>query len=261
MYFIRAWWRHQMETFSALLVLCAGNSPVNSPLKGQWRGALVSTLICAWINAWVNNRGAGDLRRHRTHYDVIVMCIMICWQTYDLYKFCILVCYSISIPFASIYIQTCSLVICLLCSTFMLSALPLIYNCFIIWITTVIMIDYYDYIDKLSTSHYLNQCWPFISEVLWHSPQTNFRAKAQACILDDELENYTFKITTASPSGQCVKAITTCQSNKWRVICSARMMLNCVLANAFLVYSHVIELNDESKLLFIYCCNNGLYII
>ena len=23
-----AWWRHQMETFSALLALCAGNSPV-----------------------------------------------------------------------------------------------------------------------------------------------------------------------------------------------------------------------------------------
>ena len=31
------------------------------------------SLICAWINASVNNREAGDLRRHRTHYDVIVM--------------------------------------------------------------------------------------------------------------------------------------------------------------------------------------------
>ena len=29
--------------------------------------------ICAWINEWVNNREAGDLRRHRAHYDVIVM--------------------------------------------------------------------------------------------------------------------------------------------------------------------------------------------
>ena len=35
------WGRHQMETFSALLANCAGNSPVNSPHKGQWRGALV----------------------------------------------------------------------------------------------------------------------------------------------------------------------------------------------------------------------------
>ena len=26
-----------------------------------------------WINGWVNNREAGDLRRYRAHYDVIVM--------------------------------------------------------------------------------------------------------------------------------------------------------------------------------------------
>ena len=48
-------------------------SPVNSPHKGQWRGALMFTLICARINGWVNTREAGDLRRHRAHYDVIVM--------------------------------------------------------------------------------------------------------------------------------------------------------------------------------------------
>ena len=28
-----------------------------------------------WINSWVNNREAGDLRRYRAHYDVIVMSI------------------------------------------------------------------------------------------------------------------------------------------------------------------------------------------
>ena len=48
--------------------------PVNSPQKGQRRGALMFSLICVWINGWVNNREAGDLRRHRAHYDVIVMC-------------------------------------------------------------------------------------------------------------------------------------------------------------------------------------------
>ena len=48
-------------------------SPVNTPHKGQWRGALMFTLICARINGWVNNREAGDLRRYRAHYDVIVM--------------------------------------------------------------------------------------------------------------------------------------------------------------------------------------------
>ena len=52
-------------------------SPVNSPHKGQWRGALMFSLICACINGWVNNRKAGDVRRHRIHYDVIViMCII-----------------------------------------------------------------------------------------------------------------------------------------------------------------------------------------
>ena len=44
-----------------------------SPNKGQWRGALLFSLICVWINGWVNNYEAGDLRRHRGHYDVIVM--------------------------------------------------------------------------------------------------------------------------------------------------------------------------------------------
>ena len=70
-----SWWRHQMETFSALLAICVGNSPV-SPQKGQWRGALMLTLICTRINGWVNNGEAGeagDLRRHLAHYDGIVM--------------------------------------------------------------------------------------------------------------------------------------------------------------------------------------------
>ena len=47
--------------------------PVNSPHKGQLRWALMFSLICAWINDWVNYREAGYLKRHRTHYDVIVM--------------------------------------------------------------------------------------------------------------------------------------------------------------------------------------------
>ena len=31
----RAWWRHQMETFSALLAICAGNSPVTGEFPAQ----------------------------------------------------------------------------------------------------------------------------------------------------------------------------------------------------------------------------------
>ena len=60
---------------SALLALCGGihRSPVDSLHKGQWRGALMFSLICAWPNGLENNRDAGELRRHRTIYDIIVM--------------------------------------------------------------------------------------------------------------------------------------------------------------------------------------------
>ena len=30
-----SWWRHQMETFSALLAICAGNSPVPGEFLAQ----------------------------------------------------------------------------------------------------------------------------------------------------------------------------------------------------------------------------------
>ena len=64
-----------METFPALLAICAGNSPANGefPLQGQWRGALMFSLIFAWIYGSEKNREAGDLRRHRAHYYAIVM--------------------------------------------------------------------------------------------------------------------------------------------------------------------------------------------
>ena len=53
-----------------------GNSPVTGELLAQkpvTRSFGVFPLICAWTNGWGNNRGADNLRRHRTHYDVIVM--------------------------------------------------------------------------------------------------------------------------------------------------------------------------------------------
>ena len=59
-----------------LLALCAGNSPVPSEFPGQRpvTRSLMFSLICAWINGWANNREAGDLRCHRAHFDVSVMC-------------------------------------------------------------------------------------------------------------------------------------------------------------------------------------------
>ena len=58
-----------METFSTLLALCVGNSPVT----GGGGGGRDIFLICAWTNGWVSNRDADDLRRHNALYDVTVM--------------------------------------------------------------------------------------------------------------------------------------------------------------------------------------------
>ena len=44
-------------------------------------------FICAWTSSgWANNRDAGDLRRHRAHYDVIVMGNVDDCHTGDAYK-------------------------------------------------------------------------------------------------------------------------------------------------------------------------------
>ena len=65
-------WKH-FPHFSPLM-RGIHRSPVNSPHKDQWHGALMCSLI--WINSWVNSRKAGDLRRHRAHYDVNVMLVL-----------------------------------------------------------------------------------------------------------------------------------------------------------------------------------------
>ena len=46
---LRTWWRHQMETFSALLAICAGNSPVTGefPSQRSVTRSLMFSLICA----------------------------------------------------------------------------------------------------------------------------------------------------------------------------------------------------------------------
>ena len=89
LYFLFSWWRHQMETCSALLSFVRGihrwlrgiyRSPVNSPPTDLWRGALMFSLICAWKNGWVNNQDAGDLRRNCAPYDVTVMWCLIVIQ-------------------------------------------------------------------------------------------------------------------------------------------------------------------------------------
>ena len=64
-----------METFSALLAFCAGNSPVSGEFPSQ-RPVTRSfdVFFVLYLDKWQSKkRDAGDLRRHRAHYDVTVM--------------------------------------------------------------------------------------------------------------------------------------------------------------------------------------------
>ena len=65
-------WRHQMETFSSLIVLCTGVPPVivGFPSQGPVRRGFDGSLICTWAIGWVNS----DFRRHCSRHDVIVLC-------------------------------------------------------------------------------------------------------------------------------------------------------------------------------------------
>ena len=64
-----------MEIFSALLVLCAGNSPVTGekPLQKPVTRICDVFFDLAMNKQLVNNRDAGYLRRHCAHSDVTLM--------------------------------------------------------------------------------------------------------------------------------------------------------------------------------------------
>ena len=61
-----------METFSVLLAICAGNSPVTDEFPAQ---GPVTQSFDVFFALRLNIREAGDLRRHHAHYDVIVTCV------------------------------------------------------------------------------------------------------------------------------------------------------------------------------------------
>ena len=89
--FADAWARRPstVELLTTLYMMTSLNGNifrVTGPLSGEFTGhqciphtkASDAELWCylwsaPWINGWINNREAGDLRRHRAHYDVTVM--------------------------------------------------------------------------------------------------------------------------------------------------------------------------------------------
>ena len=57
----------------------------------------------------------------------------------------------------------------------------------------------------MAPSHYLNQCWLIISEVLWQSPRGNFTRYTSATNHQNYLEHYFSKMLLKSSRGQWVK--------------------------------------------------------
>ena len=85
---IHTWWRHQMETVSALLALCAGNSPVTCEFPAQRQETWsFDVFFVLRMNKRVSNQfEAVDLRRHcpacrtyeiATRFWVVVICPII----------------------------------------------------------------------------------------------------------------------------------------------------------------------------------------
>ena len=71
------WWRHQMETFSALLALCDGNSPVTSEFSSQRPvtrsiDVFFNLRLNKWLNKQSRRRGfETPLRLMRRHCNVL----------------------------------------------------------------------------------------------------------------------------------------------------------------------------------------------
>ena len=70
-----------METLSALLAICARDSPVIGEFPSQRpETRSFDVFLDLRPNKRVNNREAGDLRRHRAHHDVTAMMMKTKWS-------------------------------------------------------------------------------------------------------------------------------------------------------------------------------------
>ena len=76
--------RYQFKKCATMTSSNGNNFRVTGPLCGEFTGEFplqrpvtrsfgVFFIICAWTNDWVNNRDAGDQKRHRALYGVIVI--------------------------------------------------------------------------------------------------------------------------------------------------------------------------------------------
>ena len=89
-----SWWRHQMETFSALLALCAGNAPVTgdfpSPRPVTWS---VDVFFDQRLNKQLNKQSWGwwlemQLRPLWRHCNVIRTLLALVTPSHSLWRHC-----------------------------------------------------------------------------------------------------------------------------------------------------------------------------
>ena len=69
----QSWWRHQMETFSALLAICTGNSPLAGEFPAQrpvtrnfdvFFDLRLNKRLCKQSRGWWSEKQSCPLRRH-----------------------------------------------------------------------------------------------------------------------------------------------------------------------------------------------------
>ena len=101
----------------------------------------------------------------------------------------------------------------------------------------------------MAPSHYLNQCWLIINEVMWHSPENNFARSALEFNPYHVFRDQTFEITTTSPKSQWINRTRRCRSNYLLVVYNLMKVAKAGLknsigsidrafANALLIYNH-----------------------
>ena len=72
-----------METFSALLAICAGNSPVTGefPAQRPVTRSFDVFFVCAWINGWIKIVVTWDAIAPK-YIDIMKM-IRVFWQSFE----------------------------------------------------------------------------------------------------------------------------------------------------------------------------------
>ena len=87
------WWRHEMETFSALLAICAGNSPVPGEFPAQrpvtrsfdvFVDLLLNKRLSKQPWSWWFETPSRPLWRHRNAFATVALCTLssYIWQRY-----------------------------------------------------------------------------------------------------------------------------------------------------------------------------------